>query len=193
MCNLVLGRTHDKWVNTWIQNVWNLKNWPEENNAQAQDWRHIIPHPHNLCLGIIFVNGMMRWLTIDIFMAIFDDLCSLCWFWSKNWWTLEKNKDDCFKMSTCVFRWNPMPYQFWQLAEQITSIRHILQTSCCWLFASNISRSKGQLLQAFVTRTNHQCKILWKRPLRGLDKQYIRKLFLKKKYEQENEIECISY
>ena len=105
----------------------------------------------------------------------------LCWFWSKNWWTLEKNKDDCFKMSTCVFRWNPMPYQFWQLAEQITSIRHILQTSCCRLFASIISRSKGQLLQAFVTRTNHQCKILWKRPLRGLDKQYIRKIFLKEK------------
>ena len=104
----------------------------------------------------------------------------LCWFWSKNWWTLEKNKDDCFKMSTCVFRWNPMPYQFWQLAEQITSIRHILETSCCWLFASNISRSKGQLLQAFVTRTNHQCKILWKRSFGGLDKQYIRKLFLNK-------------
>ena len=118
----------------------------------------------------------MEWCDGWRLSLLWRSLMFLWWLWSKNWWMLEKNKDDCFKMSTCVFRWNPMPYQFWQLAEQITSIRHILQTSCSWLFASNISRSKGQLLQAFVTRTNHQCKILWKRSFGGLDKQYIRKL-----------------
>ena len=105
----------------------------------------------------------MEWCDGWRLSLLWRSLMFLWWLWSKNWWMLEKNKDDCLKMSTCVFRWNPMPYQFWQLAEQITSIRHILQTSCCWFFASEISRSKGQLLQAFVTRTNHQCKILWKR------------------------------
>ena len=123
----------------------------------------------------------MRWLTIDIFIAIFDDIC----FYGDS----GRRTDECLKrIKMIVSRCQHVCFAGTQCRSSSDSWQnksHQSDIFCKRLvadfFASNIPRNKGQLLQAFVNRTNHQCKILWKRPLRGLDKQYIRRLFFKKK------------